>query len=71
MIALGLAIELIAAVLVLIGLLLGAEGTGMLWSSIAVVLVGLLIAGAGVRRARPPSQRWTSSSATPHDTSRP
>ena len=68
MIALGLAIELIAAVLVVIGLLLGADGTGVLWSSIAVVLVGLLIAGAGVRRARPPWQGW-SSIATPHDAS--
>jgi len=66
-IALGLAIELIAAVLVVIGLLLGADGTGVLWSSIAVVLVGLLIAGAGVRRARPPWQGW--SSIATHDAS--
>lgn len=59
MIALGLAIELIAAVLVVVGLPLGADGTAVLWSSIAVVLVGLAVTGAGVRRARPPWQGWT------------
>lgn len=69
MIALGLAIELIAAVLVVIGLLLGADGTGVLWASIAVVLVGLVVTGAGVRRSRPPWQRWPSSIATPPDMS--
>jgi hypothetical protein len=68
-IALGLAVELIAAMLVVIGLLLGAEGASVLWSSIAVVLAGLLIAGAGVRRARPPWQGWPTSSGTPHDAS--
>lgn len=69
MIALGLAIELTAAVLVVIGLLLGAGGTGVLWSSIAGVLVGLVITAAGVRRARPPWQGWPSSIATPRDAS--
>jgi len=57
-IAVGLATELIAAVLVVIGLLRGADGTPVLWSSIAVVLIGLLITGAGVRRARPSWHGW-------------
>jgi hypothetical protein len=56
--AVGLATELAAVVLVVIGLLLGADGTPVLWSSIAVVLVGLVITGAGVRRARPPWHGW-------------
>jgi hypothetical protein len=67
--ALGLAIELIAAVLLVIGLFLGADGTGVLWSSIAVVLVGLVVTGVGVRRARPPWHGWPSSIATPPDAS--
>lgn len=58
MIALGLAIEVVAAVLVVVGLLLGTDGTVVLWSSTGVVLVGLLVAGVGVRRARPPWQGW-------------
>lgn len=58
MIALGLATELVAAVLVVIGLFLGADGTPVLWSSVAVVLVGLLMSAAGVRRSRPPWQGW-------------
>lgn len=60
MIAFGLVVELIAGVLVVIGLLLGADGTAVLWISTAVVLVGLVIVAAGVRRARPPWPGWTS-----------
>lgn len=55
MIALGLAIELLAAGLVVLGLLLGEErATVPLWSSVAVALFGLALAMVGVRRARPP-----------------
>lgn len=59
MIATGLAIELVAATTVVIGLALGPSGTPLLWSSIAMVLVGLIVASAGVRRARPPRSGWT------------
>ncbi len=58
MIALGLTVELGAAVLLVVGLLSGASGTGMLWASAALVLVGLVIAMIGVRRARPPRSAW-------------
>jgi hypothetical protein len=58
-IATGLAIELIAATIVVAGLLLGPAGTPWLWSSIGTVLVGLVMAVIGVRRARPPRTGWT------------
>lgn len=58
MIALGLAVELSAALLLIVGLLQTPVGTGLLWSSIATVLVGLVIASIGVRRARPPRNAW-------------
>ncbi|CAN5911770.1 hypothetical protein BH23ACT10_BH23ACT10_20230 [soil metagenome] len=58
MIALGLTVELCAAVLLVVGLLRTAAGTGLLWSSIAAVLAGLCIAAVGVRRARPPRNAW-------------
>jgi hypothetical protein len=54
-IALGLAIELLAAGLVVVGLLLGDQrATVLLWSSVAAALVGLAVVMEGVRRARPP-----------------
>jgi hypothetical protein len=54
-IALGLAIELVAAVLVILALFLGGDRAAVpLWSSVAVVLLGLAVVTAGVRRARPP-----------------
>lgn len=58
MIALGLTVELCAAVLLVVGLLRVDAGTGLLWSSIAVVLVGLCVAAVGVRRSRPPRNAW-------------
>jgi hypothetical protein len=66
-IATGLVAELVACALVVVGLLLGPSGTEVLWASIAVVLVGLVIVGAGVRRARPPWQGWTPSATPPPD----
>jgi hypothetical protein len=54
-IALGLAIELIAAGVLVVGLLLGEPRAMVpLWSAIAFALVGLAVASAGVLRARPP-----------------
>lgn len=55
MIALGLAIEVIAAGLLVIGLVLGEPWAATpLWASVAVALVGLIVASIGVARARPP-----------------
>ena len=55
MIALGLAIELIAAGILVLGLLLGEPRAAVpLWSAIAIAVVGLVVASAGVVRARPP-----------------
>lgn len=55
MIALGLAIEVIAAGLLVIGLVLGEPRAATpLWASVAVTLVGLIVAAIGVARARPP-----------------
>jgi hypothetical protein len=54
-IALGVAVELVAAVLLVVGLALGEPRASMpLWASVAVALVGLSIAAIGVARARPP-----------------
>jgi hypothetical protein len=54
-IALGLAIELVAAGLLVLGLLLGEPRAVMpLWSAIAIAVIGLAVASAGVLRARPP-----------------
>jgi hypothetical protein len=54
-IALGLAVELTAVGLLVVGLLLGeARGQVPLWSSIAVALLGLAITAVGIQRARPP-----------------
>ena len=64
MIALGLTVELVATVLVVLGVTLEGDGTGVLWSSIAVVLIGLAIAVAGVRRVRPP---WPGRAAAESD----
>jgi F0F1-type ATP synthase assembly protein I len=57
-IALGLAVELIAAVLLVVGLLEPTAGTPMLWGSVGVVLLGLCVTAVGVRRARPPRNPW-------------
>jgi hypothetical protein len=57
-IALGLAVELIAAGLLVVGLLGPTAGTAILWASIAVVLLGLCVTAVGVRRARPPRNPW-------------
>ena len=59
MIATGLAIELVAATVVVVGLAMGPSGAPLLWSSVAMVLVGLTVAAAGVRRVRPPRSGWT------------
>jgi O-antigen/teichoic acid export membrane protein len=54
-IALGLAIELIAAGVLIVGLLLGeSQASATLWSAIAIAFVGLAVASIGVLRARPP-----------------
>jgi hypothetical protein len=54
-IALGLAIELVAAGLVVVGLLLGEQrAADVLWPAVVLVLLGLVIVTAGVARARPP-----------------
>jgi hypothetical protein len=58
-IAAGLAIELIAATMVVAGLIMGPSGAPVLWSSIGMALVGLVLAAIGVRRARPPRSGWT------------
>lgn len=63
MIALGLAVELFATVLVVAGIVLEGDGTAVLWLAVAVVLIGLVLTGAGVRRARPPWPGWTTFSA--------
>jgi hypothetical protein len=53
-IALGLAIELIAAGLMISGLLLGEQRASVpLWTSVVAALIGLALASAGVQRARP------------------
>lgn len=59
MITSGLAIEAIAAVMVVAGLLLGLSGVTLLWASVVVVLAGLVVTMIGVRRARPPRRGWT------------
>jgi hypothetical protein len=54
-IALGLAIELIAAGVLVLGLLLGEPRAAVpLWSAVVLAVVGLAVASAGVVRARPP-----------------
>jgi hypothetical protein len=54
-IALGLAIELIAAGMLIVGLLLGEPRAQVpLWLAVALALIGLAVASAGVLRARPP-----------------
>jgi hypothetical protein len=58
-IAAGLAIELIAATMVVTGLGLGPSGSPLLWSSMGAALIGLAVAVVGVRRARPPRSGWT------------
>ncbi len=65
MIALGLLVEAVAAIAVVVGLLLGDDGVGVLWASVAVVVVGLLIAMVGVSRARPPLRAWLTTHAGP------
>lgn len=69
MIAVGLAIELLAAVVLVIGLVLGEGAAGVpLWSSIGLVVVGLVVTSVGVARARPPIRVLAAAVAT---TSRP
>ena len=64
MIALGLAIELIAAGLTILGLLLGEQRASTpLWAAVVVAFIGLAVATAGVQRARPP--RRTAAPALP------
>jgi hypothetical protein len=55
-IALGLAVELIAAGLLVVGVVVLGElrASTALWSSIVAVLVGLVVVAVGVQRARPP-----------------
>lgn len=66
MIALGLAIELIAAVLVVVGLVLGEpQAITVLWASVAVALVGLSVTSIGVARARPPRRAVAAPPAAP------
>lgn len=67
MIAFGLLVEAIAAIAVVVGLLLGDDGVGVLWASVAVVVVGLLIAMVGVSRARPPLRARLTTYAGPVD----
>lgn len=55
MIALGLAIELIAAGALVLGLLLGEVRASVpLWCSVVLSLIGLVVVTTGVQRARPP-----------------
>ena len=55
MIVVGLAIELVAGVVLAIGLALGeATATVPLWASIGLAVVGLAATCVGVARARPP-----------------
>jgi zinc transporter ZupT len=59
-IALGLAIELIAAGLTILGLFLGEQRASTpLWAAVVVALIGLAVATAGVQRARPPRRSAT------------
>lgn len=53
MIALGLTVQLIAGLLVVVGVLQGDDGVVWHWSAVAVVLAGLGLVVAGLRRARP------------------
>lgn len=69
MIALGLLVEAVAAIAVVVGLLLGDDGVGVLWASVAVALVGLLVAMIGVGRARPPLRAWLTTQTGPVDRS--
>lgn len=65
MIAAGLAIELIAAALLLVGLTVGgAYASAILWAAVAVVLLGLAVATVGVARARPPIRVLTTAGQT-------
>lgn len=54
MITFGLLVELVAAALVVAGVVREAAGIPLLWLGIAVALGGLVVTLAGVRRARPP-----------------
>ena len=54
MITFGLLVELVAAALVVVGVVGEAAGIPLLWLSIPVALVGLVATLVGVRRARPP-----------------
>ncbi len=66
MIALGLAIELIAAALVVVGLVLGEpQAITPLWASVAVALVGLSVTSIGVARARPPRRAVAAAPSAP------
>lgn len=68
MIALGLAFELIAAGILIAGLLLGEPRAAVpLWSAIAIAVVGLVLASAGVLRARPPRRPLAATSPPAHE----
>lgn len=54
MIALGLVVEAVAGVLVVAGVV--TSSVPVLWTSTVIVLVGLLLVVAGLRRARPPAR---------------
>ena len=55
MIALGLAIEVVAAGLLVVGVVVGElQAPVPLWSSVVLALAGLTVVGVGVQRARPP-----------------
>jgi hypothetical protein len=59
-IAVGLAIELIAAVGMVVGLVLGEpRASALLLAAIAAVVAGLVVVVLGVRRARPPRRGAT------------
>jgi len=59
-IALGLAIQLIAAGLLIVGVVLDeAQASTPLWSAIAMELFGLVVVAVGVQRARPPRRSVT------------
>lgn len=58
MIAIGLAVEAIAAALTLAGLVVADGALTLLWTAVVTVLVGLAVTMVGVRRARPSRHGW-------------